>query len=182
MSQAKKNTAKVAENTSKEGEALEKKGSDKAVSEKPTQESIPQSLNEILSKIDPAQIAVVNQMVPGLIPYLDLQEQKVNWLVANMPTEEKIQKAFTSVLAHPQPGPAVGSAPTGGGGSMAQLLPFLLQAVGSGGGGGDGEFAALGKQMLSVQIENMKAESDFTRSIKNAIVSKLVGGTVAGLV
>lgn len=176
----KENTANIAEKNSKEPEPVESPEAAAAVSAKQPQENIPQSLDEILSKVDPQQVEVVNRLVPGLIPYLSLQEQKVNWLVQHMPTEEGVKKAFNDVLAQqsaaytqPQQG--------GGGGGMSSMLPLLAQMMG-GGGGGDSEFASLGKELLQVQIQNMKAESDFTRSIKNAIVSKLVGGAVAGVV
>ena len=181
METKKQNTVKIAAKNIKEPEPVEETANNKAVSEEPAQENIPQSLNEILSKVDPTQVEIVNNLVPGLIPYLSLQEQKVNWLIKNMPTEDGVKKAFIDVI-NQQTQTATGQTQQVGGGVNLQQLLGLMAQMGLSGGGGDSEFATLGKELLQVQIQNMKAESDFTRSIKNAIVSKLVGSAVAGVV
>lgn len=192
MSQKKKNTATTAEKSSKE-ESNEQAATVQAVPQEQTQESIPENrlptLQELLKDVDPQKIKQADAFFPAsaLIQYMAVQEQKVNWLLENMPTEEKVKSAFIQVIekqnqqiqANNQSSPSPQG--SGGWGELKALAAQIIAGAATG-GGGDSEFAALGKQLLEVQIQNMKAESDFTRSIKNAIVSKLVGGAVAGVI
>lgn len=159
------------------------------VSEKQPQEDIPEvmpeTLEAILQKIDPKQFEMATQVLPvlpELVNYLAIQEKKVNFIIENMPTEEKVKGAFIEAIQNQQKAlQAQTPQMTGGGGGLniTNLLPLLSQVMG--GGGGDSDFSNLGKELMAVQIERMKHDMNFTDSIKNAIVSRLTSKAVGGI-
>lgn len=145
-------------------------------------------LDSILAKVDPKQIQMANQVFPltDLIKYLREQELKVNYMIEHMPDEEAVKKGVTEALQNFQQRQvqqfqqAAKDQPQGGAGMLsgaAQYLPALLQMFG-GAQSQDAEFATLGKDLMKAQIERMKADMSFTDSIKNALVSRLVGKAV----
>jgi len=167
----KKNIAPIAAKNTSEADPLEQTVNDPVVPEVSTQADIPESLEQILSTIPQEQIELVNKMVPGLIPYLSIQEQKVNFLIENMPTKEGVTEAFKQVVAQQSQITNPGQIPQGGGG-VAGLLPLLMQALGTG-GGQDNQYAELGKKMAEAQFERMMRGNAFLDNLENYFFSAL---------
>jgi len=65
----------------------------------------------------------------------------------------------------------------GGQGGINQLLPLLMQ-----GGGQDEEMVTLQKDMFKLMLDRMRGDMDFTRSIKDAIVTKIAGKAAGDLI
>lgn len=70
----------------------------------------------------------------------------------------------------------------GRGGSVIQALQLAQQSGILGGGGGiDEEMMKMQKEIMSMSIQRMKADIDFTQTIKNAIVGKISAKAAASI-
>lgn len=167
----KQNIANTVEKNSKVTE-IEPEETIEAVSPEPTQAGLPPRIAEVVGQVSKEQLEIVNGMVPGLIPSVLGLEAKVDWLLENMATEEKVKGAFAEVLSKQSQALTQVQQPTQQAGPMGSLLPLLMQAMGGASGSGESE---LYKELVSTQIQRMKQDMSFTDAIKNAIVSKIAG-------
>lgn len=151
----------------------------KPESEKPKEPSI----RDLIANVDQSKIAVAEKMgIPlgQLINYMAYQEDKLNFVMQNMPTSEKIKGAMSEWAEEAQkqqaamyqkamaanPGAAGGGGGMLGQGGLMQLLPLLGQFVGSGGGN---------DALNSLAMEALKSQISMSQSITNAIVTKIAG-------
>jgi len=148
--------------------------------QKPKQEAPKEpSIRDLIAGVDPAKVKMAEKMgIPlgQLIQYMAYQEDKLNFVIQNMPTSDKIKGAMTEWAEEAQRKQAemyqkaVAGNPQAmqglGGGGLMQLLPLLGQFMG--GGGGSDELNKLAMAALTSQI-NMSS------AITSAVVAKITG-------
>lgn len=159
----------------------EEKGNNKAVSSEQPQENIPESLDDILKKVDPKQLALVDKFVPGLIQYLKVQEAKINFIGENALSKEwlqnetaKLQKQTQAIQPQPQ---ATAQPQTGLSGLLGSVpAPLLMKALGMGGGGDDEELKALMRENLKQTLDSNRRKADWTDQFMGTIVQGIAAG------
>lgn len=188
-----KNTASIAENSSKEppkvegpqdnGPATDEDRMAQQAQAAVSEADLP-TLQGILNKIDPKRLEQADTFFPAteLIQYLAVNEKKVDFLLENMPTQDRIKQAFSEAIQKnvpvmPQPLPGQGQQQ--GGAGWQQILGFLPQLMGSGGGDG---YAELGKQMAEMALTNMQKNNSLVDAITNYVTTAMGAKIGKGIV